>query len=132
MALVIREIHTASNPELLNDEWLLIENTGPGLLNSSGWSLLVGKQGPRPHQMGTLQPGFIINAGEKMRLVTGSPGKKAYGAPPPEGDGVKNYFLFLRKPVLDHPGLIIHLAFHQLELAHAIYAPDKPNGIATD
>lgn len=130
MALVIRQLHAARSPEMLNDEWLLIENTGPGLLNAAGWALLVGKTGQRPHQLGTLQPGFILQSGEKMRLVTGSPGTKAHGAPPDESEGVKNYFLFLRKPVLERSGLVVHVALHQLELAHAAFAPDQQDGIA--
>ena len=130
MALVIRELHAASSRELLNDEWLLIENTGPGLLSAAGWTLLVGKQGQRPHQLGTLQPGFILHSGEQIRLVTGSPGKKAHGAPPPETEKVKNYFLFLREPVLERPGIVVHLTLHQLELARAVFAPQKQDGSA--
>src|SRR6185312_5000227 len=31
MALVFRELHKAKSPELLNEEWLLLENTGPAV-----------------------------------------------------------------------------------------------------
>ena len=29
MALVFRELHKAKSPDMLNEEWLVLENTGP-------------------------------------------------------------------------------------------------------
>ena len=130
MALIIRTMHPASSPELLNEEWLLLENTGPGLIQTAGLGLHVGRAGQRPRSLGTLSPGFVLQSGERIRLVTGSPSKKAWGAPPAEESGIKNYFLFLREPVLARPGLVVSLALHQHELARARFAPDQPDGVA--
>lgn len=130
MPLIIRTLHSAPSPDLLNEEWLLLENTGPGLIQAAGLGLYVGRAGQRPHSVGTLSPGFVLQSGERIRLVTGSPAKKAWGAPPAEENGIKNYFLFLREPVLARPGLMVSLALHQHELARARFAPDQPDGIA--
>ena len=130
MALIIRTLHPASSSELLNEEWLLLENTGPGPLQAAGWGLQVGRGGQRPRTIGTLSPGFVLQSGERIRLVTGSPAKKAWGAPPAEENGVKNYFLFMREPVLARPGLVVSIALHQHELARVRFAPDQPDGIA--
>ena len=127
MALVIRALHAASAPDLLNEEFLIVENTGPGLINAKGCTLLIGKRGQRPRALGTLDPGFVLKAGEKARLITGSPAKKAWGTPPAEGDA-RNYFLFLREPWL-RPGAEISIAMKQLEMARARFAPDGKDGL---
>ena len=130
MALVIRTLHRNQKPELLNDEWLLVENTGPGVVNAQGCAVTVAR-GPndRPRPLGTLDPGFVLHPNEKIRLVTGTPSKKSQGEPPDE-KGVKNYHLFLREPLLAKPGVVVRLALNQLELARAVWKPDAPNGIA--
>src|SRR5260370_23437604 len=128
MALVFRTLHGSKNSELLNEEWLLVENTGPNAINTQGCALTVAR-GPndRPRPLGTLDPGFVLHPNEKMRLVTGTPSKKSQGTPPDEKD-VKNYPLFLREPILAKPGLVIRLAPTQLELARAVFQPDAPEG----
>ena len=132
MPLVIRTLHRAEKPELLNEEWIVVENTGPGPLTSSGWSVSVGKgKGQRPSSLGTLSPGFMIKAGEKVRLVTGTPSKKAQGTPPPE-DGVKNYHLFLREPVLSRPGQLLFIQLKQMEIARAVFDPQAPEGVRAE
>jgi hypothetical protein len=129
MSLVIQTLHRASAPELLNEEWMVIENTGPAPLSSSGWSIEVGRKGQRPHALGTLQPGFLLQPGARMRLVTGTASKKAQGAPPVE-EGLPNYHLFLREPVLKAPGLVLHVKLKQHVLASVTFDPDAPHGIA--
>ena len=49
-------------------------------------------------------PASSCTPNEKIRLVTGTPSKKAQGTPPDEKDDVKNYHLFLREPVLVNAG----------------------------
>jgi|SRR5579871_2072334 len=129
MALVFRELHRAAKLELLNEEWMVLENTGTGILNSAGWSVEVSRGKGRSHPLGQLKPGFVIHAGEKIRLVTGTASKKAQGTPPPE-EGMKNYFLFLREPVLQAPGTVLHVKLNQHELARATFDPDAKSGIA--
>jgi hypothetical protein len=131
MPLTIRELHPASSPAALNEEWILVENTGTAPINTSGCTLSVsnkGKQG-RPRALGTLDPGFAIKPGEKVRMVTGSPAKKAQGAAPAEEGGVRNYHLFLKDPVLAQPGVVLHLMLKQHELCSATYAPSAPAGV---
>jgi hypothetical protein len=129
MALVFRELHRPKSPDALNEEWMLLENTGPNPVTAQGCSLTVAKNAAqRPHSLGTLDPGFVLHANEKIRLVTGTPSKKAQGTPPDEKE-VKNYHLFLREPVLQQPGLVLRLSLKQLDLAKAVFSPDAPNGL---
>jgi hypothetical protein len=130
MALAFVTLHRAEKPELLNEEWIVLENTGPGLLNSGGWSIEVSRGKGRPRPLGQLKPGFVLQAGEKIRLVTGTASKKAQGAPPVE-EGLKNYFLFLREPLLAAKGIVLHVRLNQHELARAQFDPDAKSGIAS-
>src|SRR4029077_13332296 len=99
MSLVFREIHAAADDSQLNEEWLILENTGAAPFNSSGLAVLVAqpklgaKKNPRP--LGPLYPGFVLKPGQKIRVITGSPGKKSQGTPPTESAELKNYHLFL-------------------------------------
>src|SRR5689334_8899027 len=98
MALIFRTLHKSSDSDLLNEEWLLLENTGPAAINAQGCALTVAKNAhDRPRPVGTLDPGFVLHPNEKIRLVTGTPSKKAHGTPPDEKE-VKNYHLFLKEP----------------------------------
>jgi hypothetical protein len=127
-AFAFRELHATSSPEALNQEWLLLENVGGNSVNVRGCQLTVAANAQRrPHPLGTLDPGFILQAGGKIRLVTGSPAKKSQGAPP--DDDVPNYHLFLREPILTDEGLVLRLTLHQLDLARAVYAPGAKDGI---
>ncbi len=128
MALVFRTLHPAPKPDLLNEEWILLENTGPGVLTAAGWTLSVAQAGKRPRPLGTLQPGFTLQPGDKVRLVTGTPSKKSQGSAPPE-EGVKNYHLFLKEPVLARGGLVVSIHLKQLEVARAVYDPQGHEGI---
>jgi hypothetical protein len=130
MALVILELHRPKKTEALNEEWLLLENTGPNPINAHGCAVTVARNpNERPHPIGTLDPGFVLHPNEKIRLVTGSPSKKAQGVPPDETKDVKNYHLFLREPVLQKPGTVVRLSLKQLELAKAVFSPEAKNGI---
>jgi hypothetical protein len=133
MALVFRELHPAKTPDKLNEEWLLLENTGPNVVNAQQCALTVARRASeRPHPLGTLDPGFILKPNEQIRLVTGTPSKKAQGTPPEETDGLKNYHLFLREPVLKAPGVVVRVSIKQQELARAVFAPAKKGGIETE
>ena len=130
MALVFRELHKPKSPEALNEEWLILENTGPNVVNAHGCTITVAKRATeRPHPIGTLEPGFILQPNEKIRLVSGTPSKKAQGSPPDEKE-IRNYHLFLREPVLKSAGLVVRLSIKQQELAKAVYAPAQKDGLA--
>src|SRR5262245_54573646 len=129
MALVFRTLHPAKDADALNDEWMILENTGPNEINSRGCALTVAKNlNERPRPLGTLDPGFVLHPKERIRLVTGSPAKKAQGSAPEEKD-IKNYHLFLRELVLGRPGLVVRVASRQMELARAVFAPSSKNGL---
>jgi hypothetical protein len=125
MALVIREIH--SSPGTLNDEWFIVENSGEKSFSTMGVTLSIGKGGTRPRGVGAMEPGFTLGHGEKVRVVTGNPGKKAHGKPPE--DGVKNYHLFLAEPLLKGAGSVLILTLKQHELTRATFDPASPAGV---
>ena len=130
MPLVFRELHKAKSPDKLNEEWLLLENTGPTVVTAQKVDLTVARRATdRPHPLGTLDPGFILQPNQKIRLVTGTPSKKAHGTPPDEKDDIKNYHLFLREPVLKSAGMIVRVSQKQQELAKAVFAPAQKTGI---
>jgi hypothetical protein len=130
MPIVLRELHRAPNKDVLNEEWLVLENTGPQPVSAKGCTVSVARSAKdHPRVLGTIDPGFVLKPGEKIRLVTGTASKKAEGTPPSESDGLKNYHLFLKEPVIGAPGSVVRLSLRQLELARGTYQPDAPGGI---
>lgn len=130
MPLVIRELHRAPNADALNEEWMVLENTGTAPVTAHGCSLSVARNAKdRPKILGTIDPGFILRPGDKIRLVTGTASRKAQGTPPAETDALKNYHLFLKEPVLRGAGNVVRLSLKQLELARGTFKPDAPNGV---
>lgn len=130
MALVFREFHTTSDAEVLNQEWLLLENTGEAAVQVQGCGVLRARSvNERPRSLCTIDPGFVLEPKESVRLVSGSPSKKAQGKAPDE-KGTRNYHLFLREPLFSKPGVVISVALRQVELAKAVFDPSAKNGIA--
>jgi hypothetical protein len=130
MPLVIRELHRASTADALNEEWMVLENTGPQPVTAQGCSLSVARNTKdRPKILGLIDPGFVLKPGDKIRLVTGTASKKAEGTPPAETEQLKNYHLFLKEQVLRNPGAIVRLSLKQLELAKGTFKPDAPGGV---
>jgi hypothetical protein len=130
MPLVIRELHRASKKDSLNEEWIVLENTGPQPVSSQGCSVSVSPRGKNhPKILGTMDPGFLLKPGEKIRLVTGTASKKSQGTPPAESEALKNYHLFLKEPVLTGAGAVVRISLKQLELARGTFKPDAENGI---
>jgi len=122
----------ASDGKALNDEWIVIENTGPGNFHTGGCQLLVAPPGgvtARGRVVATIDPGFALGPGDRRRLVSGTPSKKAHGEPP--ADDVPNYHLFVRESYLANPGVILRLARNQVELCRAIYDPKAGGGVKT-
>lgn len=129
MQLAIREIHAATEPNLINQEWILIENVGPTPIHTGGLRLTV--QGPksRPRDVGVMEPGFPLAPGAKQRIVSGSPGRKSLGAAP--DDQTPNYYLFLKVGYLERADLVVRIARNQVELAQAVFDPSNASGIRT-
>jgi hypothetical protein len=126
-ALAIVEMHAGG--EKLNEEWFVLENTSQSSINVRGCVLSVAENAHRrPHQLGTLDPGFILSPGGRIRLVTGAPARKAEGTPPAETEELKNYHLFLKQSYISD-GVVVRLTLRQLDLARATFVPDQPGGV---
>jgi hypothetical protein len=128
MALRIVEIHPADGPELLNSEWFVVENGGELPFNTRNCTLVVHKKGAgKKSELGTMDPGFVLAPGERVRVVTGHPGKKAHGEMP-EGEP-RSYNLFLGAPVLRGAGTVLTLALRSRALVSAEHDPAAPGGV---
>lgn len=129
LLLAVRQIKTIAKKGPLNEEWFIVENVSDKPLSTAGCAIGVGKGPGRVRVLGTLDPGFSIAPGEKVRVVTGNPGKKSQGAPPDE-PGVKNYHLFHGEQLVPSAGTTVALLLRQLEIARGTYDPAAPGGVA--
>ncbi|MCG8416898.1 MAG: hypothetical protein MJE77_03000 [Proteobacteria bacterium] len=129
MAIRIVEIHAAEKPDALNTEWFIVENNGQRPFSTRNCSLTVSVKGKKKRtQLGTMEPGFTLAPGQKVRVITGNPGRKAHGKAPE--DDVQNYNLFLNASVLRGGGTVLTLALRSLPITKATYDPDAETGIA--
>lgn len=129
MPLVFREAHAAPDKKRINEEFFVLENTGATAVNTHGLQVIQSRKGQRGSVLGMIDPGFMLQSGEKIMLVTGLPGKKAHGEPP-EREGIRVYHLLQRESILRGAGTIIRLALNQMEVARLEYDPAAPGGIA--
>ena len=139
MAIRIVEIHAAESPEALNDEWFILENEGENPFSTRNCTLSVtrkskskskkkGKNKRTRIELGTLDPGFVLAPGDKVRVITGNPGKKAHGKQ--LDDDTSNYSLFLGAAVLRGPGTVLIFGLRSLEVARAEFDPEAASGVA--
>lgn len=128
MDLKITAIHAAESKKALNTEWFVLENVGDAPFNTKNCTLSVtrGKAKARG-SLGTLDPGFTIGPGEKVRVITGNPGKKAHGKAP--DDGLENYYLFLGAPVLRGKGTVLVFGLRSHPLCRAEFDPESDGGV---
>ncbi|HVK84081.1 MAG TPA: hypothetical protein VM513_08235 [Kofleriaceae bacterium] len=131
MAIRFVEIKAADNAEALNSEWVILENDGKTPFNTRGCGMTVGRRGSsKKSLLGVIDPGFVLQPGERMRMCTGNPATEKHGAPPPE-DQVKNYFLFLPRTYLSGgPGTVLTLVLRGLPVSKAEFDPAQPGGVA--
>jgi len=128
MAIRFVEIKASENPETLNNEWVILENDGKAPFNTRGCGMTVGRKGSNKKSMlGIIDPGVILNPGERVRMCTGNPGTQAHGTPPE--DGTKNYFLFLPKTYLKGAGTVLTLVLRGLDVSKAEFDPAQPAGV---
>ena len=131
MAIRFVEIHPSADPEALNTEWFVLENNGQRPFNTRNCTFGVGKPGTKKcRAIGTIDPGFVLNPGEKIRMVTGHPGRKSHGEAPE--DGIKNYPLLQGEPILRGVKTVVQLALRGLEVTRAVYDPEAPGGVAAE
>ena len=129
MPILFREAHPAPDKKRINEEWFVLENDGGTSVSTAGLSVLSGKKGRRPSLLGVIDPGFMLQPGEKILVVSGVPGKKSHGEPPAR-EGMRVYHLFQRDALLQGDGTIIRLAMNQMEVARLVFDPSAPTGVA--
>ncbi len=127
MAIRFHEIKPAESAEALNSEWVILENDGKAPFNTRGCGMTVGRRGSNKKSLlGIIDPGFVLQPGEKVRMCTGNPGTQAHGTAPE--DGIKNYFLFLPKPYVQG-GVVLTLVLRGLPVSKAEFDPAAPHGV---
>ena len=131
MALQFREAHATADRKQLNGEWFVLENAGATSVSTAGLQVISGKKGKRGSVLGVIDPGFMLQPGEKILVVSGIPGKKSHGDPPAR-DGMRTYHLFQKERLLPGPGTILKLALNQVAVAKLVYDPAAPEGIGKD
>lgn len=129
MPLVFEEIHASPDAKKINEEWFVLANNGGTPISTAGLSVIVSKPGKRGSVLGQIDPGFLLQPGEKILVVTGVPGKKSQGDPPTR-EGLRVYHLFQRESLLRGNGTIIRFALNQLDVAKVTYDKAASNGIA--
>lgn len=135
MALVFREAHAAPEKKLINEEYFVLENDGASAVNTARLQVISSRV-PKPGQkqqrgslLGIIDPGFMLQPGEKILVVSGVPGKKSHGEPPTR-DGMRTYHLFQQARLLEGSGTVIKLALNQMEVAKLIFDPETTTGVA--
>lgn len=132
MAIRFVEIHAAATATELNTEWVVLENDGKMPFITRGCGMSVGRRGQaRRRELGIIDPGFVLKPGERVRMLTGSPGAKDEGTPPEDGvDGVTNYYLLLQQPYLQGPGTVLTLTLRGQVVSKAEHDPGSATGLA--
>jgi hypothetical protein len=127
MPVAITEIHPApeESPDALNSEWFVVENGGATPFQAKGCSVAISMRGGRPREVDKLNPGFVLQPGQKVRVVVGSPATKAHGAPPDAvAGGLPNYYLLRRGTMLAGSGSTVYLILRNHEICHATWEGD--------
>ncbi len=131
MGIRFAEIKHATDADQLNTEWVVLENTGKTAFSTRGCGMTVGRKGSaKKSLLGIIDPGFILQPGEKMRMLTGNPGTAAHGESPSE-DEIKNYYLFLPRTYLNAgAGTVLTLVLRGLPVSKGEFDPGQPSGLA--
>jgi hypothetical protein len=129
MAIRFVEIHPAADADHLNTEWVVLENDGKAPFQTRGCGMTVSVRGTtKRSQLGIIDPGFVLGPGDRMRMLTGSPGKDA--DPPPDEAGIKNYYLLLPRPYLRGAGTVLTLTLRGMPICKAEHDPAAEAGLA--
>jgi hypothetical protein len=129
MPLVFEEVHAASDPKKVNEEWFVVTNQTASPVSTRGLAVIVSRPGQRGSVKGHIDPGFLLQPGEKMLVYSGLPGKKAHGEPPTR-EGLRTYPLLQREVLLKGNGTIIRFVLNQMDVAKVTFDKESPNGIA--
>jgi len=129
MPLVFEEVHAAPDKKKVNEEYFVLANHGATAVSTAGLQVIVGRPGKRGSVMGQIDPGFVLQPGEKILILSGIPGKQSQGEPPVR-EGLRSYYLFQREGLLRGNGSSLRFAINQVDLARVTYDKDAPNGVA--
>lgn len=129
MSIRFVEIHPAEDKTLLNTEWVVLANDGTLPFATRGCGMSVGRRGQKKRsELGIIDPGFVLKPGERVRMLTGSPGRKDEGDPP--DDGIYNYYLLLPKTYLQGAGTVLTVTLRGLAVCKAEHDPAGEHGLA--
>lgn len=128
MPLVFEEVHATSERKKVNEEWFVLANHGSSPVNTAGLNVIVAPRGKRGSVLGQIDPGFVLQPGEKILILSGSPGKKSQGTPP-ERPGLKTYYLFSPVPLLAGDGTTIRWTLNQVDVAKVTYVAAALDGV---
>jgi hypothetical protein len=129
MPLVFEEVHAAPDKKRVNQEWFILSNTGASPVSTAGLQVIVNVPGKRGSVMGQIDPGFLLQPGEKILIVSGIPGKVSQGEPPAR-EGMRTYHLFQREGLLRGSGTTLRFAMNQVDIARVTYDREAPTGVA--
>ena len=130
MPLVFEEVHAAPDKKKVNEEFFVLANRGASAVSTAGLQVIVSRPGKRGSVMGQIDPGFVLQPGEKILILSGIPGKQAQGEPPAR-EGMRTYYLFQREGLLKGRGTTVRFALNQVDVARATYDSTAPNGIGS-
>jgi hypothetical protein len=129
MPLVFEEVHATPDKKKVNEEYFVLVNTGASALSTAGLHVIVSRPGQRGSVMGQIDPGFVLQPGERILVLSGIPGKQSQGEPPVR-EGMRTYYLFQREGLLRGSGTTLRFALNQVDIARVTYQKDAPNGVA--
>jgi hypothetical protein len=130
MGLVFEEVHAASEAKKVNEEWFVLANTGAAPVSTAGLAVVVSRPGKRGSVLGHIDPGFMLQPGEKILIVSGMPGKKSQGEPPTR-EGLRVYHLMQREGLLKGSGTTVRFALNQMDVAKVTYDKNAANGVGS-
>ena len=129
MPLVFEEVHAAPDKKKVNEEYFVLANTGASAVSTAGLHVVVSRPGKRGSVMGQIDPGFVLQPGERILIISGIPGKQSQGESPIR-EGMRTYHLFQREGLLRGSGTTLRFALNQVDMARVTYQKDAPNGVA--
>ena len=93
-----REAHATPDKKRINEEWFVLENTARPRSTPPGLQVISGRKGKRGSVLGRHRPGFMLQPGEKILMVSGVPGKKSHGEPAHAAKGCASTTCFSASP----------------------------------
>jgi hypothetical protein len=103
MSLIFEEVHAAPDKKKVNEEYFVLTNKGASAVSTAGLHVIVNRSGKRGSVKGQIDPGFVLQPGEKILILSGIPGKQSQGEPPVR-EGLRTYHLFQREGLLQGSG----------------------------